>query len=487
MAGATVPVRPVPVGDLPRPSAPRRRQWVDAAVAGGLYLAAAAWFMWLAAAASAQGVITGEEASVAHRDAMAIAMGWQPSVWSTNVAGQLFYWAAGLLTPEYGLLSPRPAKAVATALLVPLVFLVMRRRLGATRSGSAVAAVAVGVLPGVSMLAWLAIETPLDTVVGVAAVYVLTSRRPWWPLGLVLAGLSVSAYTAGLAWAAAAAVIALARVRGPRDGALVLAGVVGGVAVVVWPLVWWNNGGVVVTGGGRAGPDPGAAGTHLAELVRYLAVDGGSYYYFSDLPMLGASWLAAVLVLTLLVAVVARLRELAPWLLVGLAAVALYTVSSGVPGSRRVVALVVVLALGLGVTTDVLVRAVREHGAGRLGAAAGAVVTVLATLLVAVPSVDHTLDWRRDTVAGVPALPRDWPFPTDPGATQQQTLDRLDRDLRQGLLTPRQVGDGWGGTRVLALLFLLAERNGRRPALGPDDVVGYYWRGEGECGELGDC
>lgn len=482
MAEVTLPAAPAPL-DAPARPGPRSAAWPDLAVATVLYVLAALWFRSLAAAASAQGVLLGEEASVGHRDGMAIAMEWQASIWSTNAAGQAFYWAAGHLLPDYGLLSVRPAKAVATALLVPLVYAVLRRRLGATRPAAVVGAPAVATLPGLSMLAWVAFETPLDTVVGAAAMYVVTSRRAWWPAGLVLAGLTVSTYTAGLAWAAACLVVAVVRIRTPASAGLVLAGVLGGLAAVFWPLLWWDNGGRLVTGGGVAGPDPGAAGDHLTELLRYLAVDGESYYYFSDLPMLGSFWLAVALLAALVVAAVARPREMAPWLLVGLAATGLYAVSSGVPGSRRVVALVVVAALGAGVATDLLVRAARRHAGAGLAVALAAV----ALLLVTTPSVTGTLDWRRDTVAGISALPQDWPLRPDPGRTQEQTLARLDADLRRGALTPREVGDGWGGTRVLGLLFLLAERNGRTPPVRPDDVIAYFYRPDGDCRGLGDC
>ena len=116
---------------LPEPPARRRAAAVvDVVVGLALAVGAAAWNLWFAAGASAQGVITGEEASVDHRDTLALSLHWQPSIWSTNAGSQLFYLLAGHLTPDYGLFYARPVKALAMALLPVLLYVVARRRLG---------------------------------------------------------------------------------------------------------------------------------------------------------------------------------------------------------------------------------------------------------------------------------------------------------------------------------------------------------------------
>jgi hypothetical protein len=433
---------------------------------------AAAWFLWLADGASAQGVVTGEEASITHRDTMALAIGWQPSMWSTNAAGQLFYWAAGHLDPDYGLLYARKWKAVATALLAPLLYLTARRRLGCGRASSVLAGGLVVLLPGVSVMSWVAIETPLDVVVGVAALYAATSRRRWWWLGLVLAGLAVSLYTAGLATAVAVvavAVVTVVRGRDVRTVVQALAGALAGLFLVLAPLAWWRNGGIVVTGGGRSGADFSQVGGHLGELAGYTLDSGSSYYFFSDLPALGGPWVAGALALAALVALVARGALLWPWATAGVLTIGLYVVSSGVPGVRRVVLAVVVLGLVAAVGVDVIARWVAARGLR-----AAAALPLLVLVAVAVPLTSSTVGWRAELAAGTRPLPIDWPFPVDPGGDQGTTLARLAEDLRSGRLTPRAVGEGWGGTRTLAMIFVLDERAGRVAALTPDDVLAYY-------------
>ncbi|MDD7966946.1 hypothetical protein [Actinomycetospora lemnae] len=452
----------------PRRAAPTPWGRADLVVAVVLYAAAAAWFLWLAAGASAQGVITGEEASVSHRDAMALAVRWQPSIWSTNAAGQLFYWAAGHLDPDYGLLYARKWKAVATALLAPLLYATARRRLGCGRPSAVLAGVVGVVVPAVSLLAWVGIETPLDVVAGLAALLVVTSRTRWWWLGLVLAGVAVSLYTAALASAAAVVVVAL--VRAVRAPLAFLVGAAGGALVVLAPLAWWRNGGIVVTGGGRAGPQPAAAGENLRDLAGHALDSGSSYYWFADLPALGAPWIAAVLAGAALVGTAARSGQLWPWVLAGLLAVGLYAVASGVPGTRRVLLVATVLGLAAAVGVDVLTG----FGGRAVPVVVPAVVPLLVLVVVATPMTTATTAWRAEVAAGRPALPIDWPFPVDPGGDQASTLARLADDLRAGRTTPRAVGDGWGGTRTLAMIFMLDERAGRAPALGPGDVLAYY-------------
>ncbi|WP_018331532.1 hypothetical protein [Actinomycetospora chiangmaiensis] len=464
-----------------RPASSTTRRARESAWCVALWLAAAAWFCWLASAASSSGTITGEEASISLRDPLAILLRWQPSVWSTNVGGAAFYGLAGWLHPDPGLLSMRPAKALATALLAPLVYLVARRRLGCERPAAVAGAAGVALLPGVSTMAWVAIETPLDTVAGAAALFVVTSHRRWWPTGLLLAGLSVSIYTAGLAWAAVVLLVALARVRSFRAAGAVTAAVAGGTAVVAWPLAWWLNGGVIVTGGGHGGPDLGALPGHLAELGRYLAIDGSSYYYFSDAPMLGHWWLAALVAGAVVASAAARWRVLWPWLVLGLASCGLYAVSSGVPGSRRVVALCVVAALAVAVALDTLGAVVPIEGQPtyRVMSAVAAVV------LVAAATVPSAVAWRADMLDGARALPHDWPLHPDPSGPTA-TVDRLDADLRTGRVTVGEVAEQHGGTRILAMVWVL-HKHDPSPPFPVGEIVEAYWRSGDRCSLDGGC
>lgn len=445
-------------------------------LAVGLYLLAVGWFLWLGTAASAQHVITGEEASITHRDAMSIAMAWQPSMYSTNVASQVFYWAAGHLDPHYGLLYARKWKAVATAVIAPLLYLTARRRLGCGRIAAIVAGVLVTVLPGVSAVAWVGTEDGLEAVAGAAALYAVTSSRRWWPLGLLGAGLSISLYTAGLSWALVVAVVAVTRIRSVRTASSVVLAAVGGAAVVVWPLVWWHNGGQLVTGGGGAGADVTAVPANLGQAARYAVDSGSSYYYFSPLPTLGGRGVAALLLVGAVAAVVAR-PAARWWAAVAVVAVGIYAVSTGVPGARRLVAVAVVAALLAAVSLDVLLHSTRVPAIARVA------VAVAATLAVVAVPVIRTVPWHADLESGREALPIDWAFPVDPGGTQESTLARLDAAVRAGRLSAAQVGERYGGTRTMALLFMLDERAGREPAVLPADIVGFY-RSTRDCRDL---
>jgi hypothetical protein len=460
-------------------------RWADLLAGLVLVVGTAAWNLWFVAGAGAQQVLTGEEASVDHRDPLALAMGWQPSIWSTNAGSQLFYLVAGHLTPHYDLFYARPVKAVTMALLAGLLYAVARRRLGCVPVTAAVGAATAVLLPGVTTVAWVGTENGLEAVWGVAALLVATSRRRVWPAGLVLAAFSVSNYTAGLAWAAVVVGVCLVRIRSFADAALVLLGGALGTGLVLAPIAWWRNGGLVVTGGGHAGADLTDWRTALIQLAHLLVDDGSSYYWFSSDPVLTSRVIAGVLAAAALVAVVRRFTTAWPWAAVAVAAAGLYAVSSGVTGSRRVIAIAVVAGLLTAPATDELARALRPtrwFPRAAVAVTQALVVVVVGVVLVA-PSVRLGVASRTALASGTEALPIDWPFPVDRGGTQASTLARLDAALRARTLTPTQVGDGWGGTRTLAMLVVLATHQGRTPPLPPAAILAYY-RTTDDCREL---
>lgn len=441
-----------------------------------LFAAAAAWNLWFAAGATAQGVLAGEEMSITQRDTLALSLHWQPSIWSTNAGSQFFYLVSGYLTPHYDLFYARPVKAVAMAFLPVLLYLVARRRLACGPATAVIGAVVATVLPGTTTVAWVGTENGLEALWGVAALYVATSPRRLWPAAPVLAAIAVSNYTAGLAWAAVVVLVCLGRVRSVRDALLVLLGGGAGTALVLSPLAWWDNGGIVVTGGGRAGAELGDWQVRLAEVGHLLVDDGGSYYWFSSQPMLASRIVAGVLAVAAVVALLRRFRATWPWFAVALAAVGLYVVSSGVPGSRRIVAVAVVAGLLLAPALDGLVRAfpTTRWSPRPVVATLVSVLVAAACVVVIVPAVQGGIGTRAELASGERRLPIDWPFPVDGGGTLTTTLDRLDAGLRAGTMTPDEVGDGWGGTRTLAALVSLSERNGRTPPLTTDELLAYY-------------
>lgn len=411
---------------------------------------------------SLEGPLTGEEASLSHLYVLAIPQRLEYSVYATNFASHLFYWVASHLDPRFDLFYGRVWKAGFTALIAPLAYLVSRRRLACRPSTAALGAGCAALLPGMAVFSWLATENGMEAVWGLAALYVATSSRRWWPAGLVLAGVAVSTYSSGLAWAGATLLVVLVRtVRAPRAWPLATAGALTGTAVVGFPLFWWVNGGVLVTGGGAFDP----SWRRGVELIGLLARDGSSYYFFDDLPLLG-SWPVALLALVAVVAAAFRRSALFwPYTVLAVTTVALYLASGNVTGSRRVIALTVVAGLAFGVAADLVPARLRPDPLAALLSA-----VLLATAL------GSALAWGGD-VRGARAIPIDFPFPTDGAATQQAVLDRLDRDLRAGRTTVDQVARRYD-IRTLAMLVLLAQRHSRPPALSPDDVSGVYARTE---------
>jgi hypothetical protein len=162
------------------------------------------------------------------------------------------------------------------------------------------------------------------------------------PLGLVLAGVAVSTYGAGLAWAAGRQAAALWRwpARTPAPATPPWAPPAG------WrrrrrllPRLWWTNSGYIVTGGGTS--DVGNAGENLSGLASELLSGADSYYFFDGRPALAG---AGIAILGLLGLGLARRRARGDagcgrswscsWARSGL-----YAIAGGVLGVRRAIAI----------------------------------------------------------------------------------------------------------------------------------------------------
>ena len=431
----------------------RRWQRVDTFVVLVLWTVAAAGYVWLAV--TSPPVLTGEEASVSMRDVLfTVEQRTQASVWSTNWVAPLWYWVWSHLDPSYTLFSGRQAKAVALAGVAPLVYATLWLRLGCGRASAVLGAALSAALPGVAVFAPVATENGLEALPGLAALLLVTSRR-WWPVAPVPAGLAIGTYTAGLAWAVAVLAVMVVRTwQQPRYWWPATAGLASGVLVVVSPLWWWTAGPErIVVGGGRIDDSAG----DLALLGRLLSWDGSSYYYFADLPAVGSPVLVGLVVV---VAVWAAARRPAcwPWLLAAASTVGLWMLGGNLPGTRRVVALVVVAGIVLAVATDLAVRAVPGGKVGRLVALAGCATALLGSVL---PGL---VGWA----AARPALPVDWPAPTGP--TIAAGLARLDTDLRAGRITLDDLA-AIGDSRSAALVWLLAERRHDTAGLPPGTAI----------------
>ena len=151
---------------------------VDPVLCAALFLFATAVNLASVLAVGPSLVLMGEEMSVSLRDVLfSVEERAQASIWSTNFGGPVYFWMAAHLDPHFSLFSARRWKAVAMALLAPLVYLVLRRRLRCSRAPALLGGVTVVLMPGVAMFGWLATENGLESVLGAAGLYLATSRR----------------------------------------------------------------------------------------------------------------------------------------------------------------------------------------------------------------------------------------------------------------------------------------------------------------------
>lgn len=422
----------------------------DAAVAIALYAIAAALNLVSVWAVSRSLVLMGEEMSVSIRDVVfSVEQRAQASIWSTNFGAPVYYWIASHLDPSYSLFSARRWKAVAMALLAPLLYLVLRRRLGCGRPAAAFGGLVVALLPGVAMFGWLATENGLETVVGSAGLYLATSRRGLWRTAPVLAGISVTTYTSGVAWATVILAVCAWRawrsINRNRELLVVAAAAVVAAGVVLFPRLWWVVGPQRLVAGG--GTVDGRVVDNLINLGEQLAVSGRSYYFFSDAPALGSAVLAAATALCVFIA--GTRRAVGPWLAVAAVTVVLWLPAGNVPGVRRAVALAVVAAVVLGVALDVLARK-QLHPAltGLLAVGAAAVVVPLAVGAAA---------WQQEYLRGEQVLVADFPIPPGP---MPPTFAAWDAQLRGGQLTVQEMINRHDGLRTVAVIWMLADRTG---------------------------
>ena len=403
------------------------------------FVGGALWLGGFPERMSLDGFLTGEEVSSSIRDPLFLNLGIQHNCYATNIAGNAFFWLAMHLGPSNDLFWARTVKSTAMALGPALLYIFSRLTYAMGRPAACVAALTLATIPGYVSQSWVATEIGLDTLWGLAALVVITQRPAkkhrilWSTVAWVMITLSLLSYGGALPFLAAFfATIAgdfwqnlkhpetFHHAQNPQKiMKQKFSGLVeGAVGITASLLVFFalrslrTEGQRFMQGGGAWDFDPGLLGRALTRF-QSLAYDiftteNHSYYLFSSHP----AHYHALGVACALVGVVFSLRlekSLGPRLLL----IALLTTPlamtafiGGVPGYRRVIALTVVHALGIGFFiegwTQGALREIKGYSLPRF-------LVVLGAALAIRSGVEQ---WK-DVPTVAARLPRDYFYPDD--------------------------------------------------------------------------
>ena len=432
-------------------TASRDKQPVTAALLYGIQLLL---ILALVLAANRQGLLTKEEASSAFVNPTFLELRLQHHVYATNFYAYAFFlWASRLVQI---LFFGRFAKAAIMAFLTPLVYLYLRRRFAFPGARAFVAAIAIGLLPGVICFSWLGVDFGLETTLGFLALWLALFECPWLAVASCLAAaLAAGSYGSGFAFLPAVLIHHLPRLRKPTLRGAVIAGSVLAAAALVFPAFWWTNVQSLWAGGGGRPLAAGAAG-RLAGLLRELIVHGGSYYFFGDgAPALGG---IAVGMAALSGIAVMSFRDPSrswPLLVVSASAVGIYALAGNVTGVRRAIPLVVSLAI----FAALLLNIVPGRGSYWRAIAFYGPMSILIAFEAA-----HYNSVRSDLATSRLSLPRDFEFRIPPGKSMAGEIASL-ADGSQKL--PGDLED-YEPDRTLCILYRLTQPT---PIVSASEIV----------------
>lgn len=442
-----------------------RRFLVHALVAAFLYALFLFLFRKLVAEANSHMILNGEEASVSFRDVTFLEIRQQHNGYASSFVGHVLFWLGSYVSPGGEVFYGRYWKSTIMALVPVGVYFLGVLRLHWSRLGAVFSAIVIGLLPGLLLYSWDAIEIGLEVAVGLLGLICAYSGGYWAFLvsGFLLSA-AAHAYPSGVSFLAGAAVFILQRYfqeicsRKDRVVLLVFVGVLAFTLLI--PKIWWTHSAPLFRGGGR--PEPEQFVNHLLELKGYLFENAAGYYYFSTVPAL----LHPALGILALIGVIVSLRswdKYLPIYAIGLTSALIYGVAGGVPGIRRALPLVFCAGIFVGVAINALVG---SPWTGKKGAAARA-TGVMLFLVVAgflVTGYRHVMrDLRHNT-----GFDSQFLFKRLEGLNMVETIDHILAERR----SPDALQTEYELDRMLTILHVIEmHRRGKKDGFYTVDLI----------------
>jgi len=419
----------------------------------GLYRIQVLLILALVFAAGQQQLLTKEEASSTFVNPVFLQLRLQHHLYGTNFYAYAFWGGAGALIP--GLFYGRFAMAAVMALLPPIVHLYLRRRFSWPGSQAFLAAIAIGLLPGVIGFSWIGVEYGLPAPVGFLALWLALFESPLAIAGSCFAAaLAAGTYGSGLVFLPVVFFHQLPRLRKPELRHSVIAGGALAAAVLLFPVFWWTNVQTLFVGGAGV-PSVEGGFDRLADLFRELFVHSGSYYFFTNgTPALGSVVIGMAALAGMAVMMIREPSRSWPVFMVSAVTLALYAPAGNVPGVRRTIPLVV----SLGICAAVLLRIATAGGPVRRVVFYG---LLSAAILFEFAKYNGI---RRGLASSEIPLPHDFEFRIPPGETMSTAIAAL---VNRSRTLPDDLA-GYEPDRTLAILYRLTLPN---PIVTADELV----------------
>ena len=452
-------MEPLPAPVTPARELPLRWKMVERWMADArvsvplLYAIFFAAAITLVLAATSQGLLTKEEASSAFVNPTFLQFHLQHHVFGTNFYGYVYFWLANHIVE--GLFYGRFAKAAVMALLPCFIYLYLRKGFQFGGLPAFAAALGVSVLPGIICFSWLGVDMGIETPIGWCALWLALFDSPAAIVASsFFAALSAECYGAGVVFLIAVAASHWFRFHRSRRMALA-AGFGLMLAVLLFPVFWWTNVQTLLTGG--AG-DPTIHGSRerLVSLGTELFLRGDSYYFFSNgAPALGAAIIGLLAIAGLIAVIVRDARRAWPLILICVTSIGIYAAAGNVIGVRRVIPLVVSLA----VFACLLLRSLAASSVLFVRAAAYISMAVWITV-----AANDFLAVRQGLASARIQLPQDFEFRVPPGQTMASTISGL---LDGSFRMPQDLA-GYEPDRTLSILYVLGKT---APRYSPHELI----------------